>query len=260
MADSKISDLTAGTIAAADDIVFVQSGTTKTDTVQGILDLVPTVNSIYSSDDTVTDNARVVTLAGSTAGQYINFNTGGGNAIIQFNGSRQILVPSATEYKYSGAGTHNVTLGGSLSSDSINFRNSGSTAVFEIEGAGVCKSQKMNVGDIGTASQYAFNVYSRLASTSGIATFKNSSSTTIFDFRQLVGHATLALKDSSGTQKVYLEAQNGSIDVATQYKCNGNNGIGGTGGTTYTFGGGGSGDIASMTFHGGILTAVTTVP
>ena len=29
---------------------------------------------------------------------------------------------------------------------------------------------------------------------------------------------------------------------------------------TYSFGGGGTGDIATMTFNGGILTAVTLVP
>jgi hypothetical protein len=47
-------------------------------------------------------------------------------------------------------------------------------------------------------------------------------------------------------------------DVA--FNLNGVDGIGAVGGTTYTFGGGGTGDVASMTFRGGILTAVTTVP
>ncbi|KKK85387.1 hypothetical protein LCGC14_2773820 [marine sediment metagenome] len=43
-----------------------------------------------------------------------------------------------------------------------------------------------------------------------------------------------------------------------RFDVSGSNGIGAP--TTYNFGGGGSGDIASMTFRGGILTAVTTVP
>lgn len=51
---------------------------------------------------------------------------------------------------------------------------------------------------------------------------------------------------------------NGDVNVASgsAYRHNGTAGLSGT----YTFGGGSSGDIASMTFNGGILTAVTTVP
>lgn len=50
----------------------------------------------------------------------------------------------------------------------------------------------------------------------------------------------------------------GDINVQTGnvYRFNGNAGLS----ATYTFGGGASGDIASMTFEGGILTGVTTVP
>lgn len=43
---------------------------------------------------------------------------------------------------------------------------------------------------------------------------------------------------------------------ATGYEADGNAGLS----NTYSFGGGGSGDIATMTFTDGILTAVTTVP
>ena len=51
---------------------------------------------------------------------------------------------------------------------------------------------------------------------------------------------------------------NGDVNVASgsAYHHNGTAGLSGT----YTFGGGGTGDIATMTFNGGILTAVTTVP
>jgi len=44
------------------------------------------------------------------------------------------------------------------------------------------------------------------------------------------------------------------------FNVNGVDGLGAIGGTTYTFGGGGSGDIATMTFNAGILTATTLVP
>lgn len=51
---------------------------------------------------------------------------------------------------------------------------------------------------------------------------------------------------------------NGDVNVQTGsvYRHNGSAGLSGT----YTFGGGSSGDIASMTFAGGILIGVTTVP
>lgn len=52
----------------------------------------------------------------------------------------------------------------------------------------------------------------------------------------------------------------GDVRSDTAFNLNGTDGIGAIGGTTYTFGGGGTGDIATMTFRGGILTAVTTVP
>ena len=53
---------------------------------------------------------------------------------------------------------------------------------------------------------------------------------------------------------------NGVIRTDVGFNVVGVNGIGGTGGTTFTFGGGSTGNIATMTFRGGILTAVTLVP
>jgi hypothetical protein len=52
------------------------------------------------------------------------------------------------------------------------------------------------------------------------------------------------------------------LEVAANIRCDGAFMSGASAGLsgTYTFGGGGSGDIASMTFSGGILTAVTLVP
>ncbi len=50
-----------------------------------------------------------------------------------------------------------------------------------------------------------------------------------------------------------------TVRCDVSFNLNGVDGIGAIGGTTFTFGGGGAGDIATMTFRGGILTAVTTV-
>lgn len=68
--------------------------------------------------------------------------------------------------------------------------------------------------------------------------------------------------DASGGFAAYLDQKNGDFRCAREIRAdshfdvNGTNGLSGT----YTFGGGASGNIASMTFTGGILTGVTTVP
>jgi hypothetical protein len=201
MADSKISDLTsAGALTGTEEVVIVQSSSTVKTTTQDIADL-GGGNTIYSADDTVTDNARVVTLAGSTAGQYINFNTGGGNAIIQFNGSRQILVPSATEYKYSGAGTHNVTLGGNLSTDKINFRTAGGTTCLDIRGNGYTYAENILFVGANSTTQGALRVYGKAGASSQIFNVYNNSSVVIHEFRQSVGAAEFNMKDASGTNQ-----------------------------------------------------------
>jgi len=231
MADSKISDLTAGTVTASDDFVFVQSGTTKTDTIQGILDLVSSDN-LGTADLTSTDNARIFALNGATSSNTFVIEDSAGQDIIKFQGDNDVLIYDAGNVNYA-----------QFDQSTEKFR-----------------SANLEVGNIGTSVQEALKVYSRLASSSKVASFFNSSSIKIFDFRQSAGHATLALNNSSGTQKVYLNASTGQITAADKYIVNGSNGLGAASGTTYTFGGGGSGDIASMTFEGGILTAVTTVP
>lgn len=177
-------------------------------------------------------------------------------------------------------GFRTFTFGGSLSTDGITFENAANTDIFKIQGDGDINlydsasvnylgfdssAQTMNsgivaVGNKGTAAQYALKVYSRLASSSGIATFYNSSSVGVFDFRQAAGAGTLAVKNSSGTQQVYLNGSGGYVEALNNFRVNGATGLGGASGITYTVGGGGSGDLASMTFTGGILTAVTTVP
>ena len=68
-------------------------------------------------------------------------------------------------------------------------------------------------------------------------------------------NGNVGIKDSTPS---YPLDSNGDINVQTGsvYRHNGSAGLSGT----YTFGGGSSGDIASMTFAGGILTGVTLVP
>ena len=94
MADSKISDLTAGTVAAVDEFPFVQSGTTKVDTIQGILDLVPASSNLGGSDLTSTANNRVFTLNGSTSTNLLTIEVGAGTDIMQFRGDNTVYMPA----------------------------------------------------------------------------------------------------------------------------------------------------------------------
>ena len=59
-----------------------------------------------------------------------------------------------------------------------------------------------------------------------------------------------------GTGKVLIGATGNDTINAGAYEVGGAAGLSGT----YTFGGGASGDVASMTFTSGLLTAITTVP
>lgn len=68
--------------------------------------------------------------------------------------------------------------------------------------------------------------------------------------------------DASATFAAYINHKTGDFRAAREIRADSHfdvNGVNGLSGT-YSFGGGGTGDIATMTFTGGILTAVTTVP
>lgn len=66
------------------------------------------------------------------------------------------------------------------------------------------------------------------------------------------GANTVTIGNTSTTDNYFT----GTVHASTGYQVAATPGISGT----YSFGGGGTGDIATMTFVGGILTAVTTVP
>jgi len=65
-----------------------------------------------------------------------------------------------------------------------------------------------------------------------------------------------------GNVGIGVTAPNEALEVAGKIRSNAGFNVNGTDGLTgtYSFGGGGSGDIATMSFTGGILTAVTLVP
>ena len=232
MADTKISGLAAaGTLNGAELAVCVKSGVTSQTTTQDIADLAAGSN-LGSADLTSTANARIFTLNGSLSTNTLTFEAGSGVDIQKIQGDGDVLFYDSAAANY------------------IQFDQSQQKI----------KVAQHEVGNNGTAAQYAFKAYGKLSSTSGIAGFYNSSSGLVVDFRQISGNGTLGIKDSSNVANVFFHGGNGTCEVSSNYIVNGTAGIGAAAGTTYTFGGGGSGDIASMTFEGGILTAVTTVP
>jgi len=196
MADSTIANLTAGTVAASDDIVFVQSGATKTDTVQGILDL--TTSSNLATANLTADANRVYTLNGSLSSDTLTFEAGSNQDIMVFKGDNDIDIYSAANVKY---------------------------ATFD-ESTETFKASLLELGNTGTATQYAFTSYSLSSSTSGIARFYNSTSVSIFDFRQSGGHATFAMYNATGTNKVYFSVYQNYFSAGTRLF------IGGTTGTS----------------------------
>lgn len=131
MADSKISNLTAGTVAASDDFVFVQSGTTKTDTVQGILDLVPSSSNLGDSNLTSTDNNRIFALNGNLSTNLLTVENASGTDVLIARGDNAVSVPTGylgigTTSLGAGFGGHKVYIVNSASStNAINIVHSG---------------------------------------------------------------------------------------------------------------------------------------
>lgn len=116
MADSKISGLTTGTIAASDDIVFVNSGTTKTDTVQGILDLIPSGGNLGDTNLTADAN-RTYTLNGSLSTDTLIVKNAAAAAIATFRGDgtffgKNVGFGAAPQSSYAGYFVSNGLSGG----------------------------------------------------------------------------------------------------------------------------------------------------
>ena len=160
MADSKITDLTAGTVAAVDDIVFVQSGTTKTDTVQGILDLVPASSNLGSSDLTSTANNRIFALNGAASTNLLTIENSSGTDIMQFRGDNSAYMPAGN---MSIGTTPNSTVKLKIQSDSYGVYSSSMTLADYYASSAANKNfhaENSKVGGIG--------IYANMTATTGV--------------------------------------------------------------------------------------------
>jgi len=140
-------------------------------------------------------------------------------------------IPSTSEHAITGAGTHVVKLGGALSTDRYEIQNSAGQVATRVSGNNDVSffntssvaytvfdstQQKMNTAIVntglnGTAVQYSLNVYSRNSQNSGIATFNNHLNTSVIDFRQASGHATIDVRDNAGSSKIFLDGGTGKV-------------------------------------------------
>ncbi len=157
----------------------------------------------------------------------------------------------AGDYKISHSSFHNMILGGALSTDGFAIRNSTDTSdLFVVDGTG-----SIGVG-ASTVSTNKVKVVSSV--TGGVGVLGQVTAGTGTN-TALQGVATTT---NTGTNRaLVLNAQNGANNYSMQIISGDIKTPSGTGQTgTYTFGGGSSGDIATMQYENGILIATTTVP
>lgn len=146
MADSKISNLTAGTVAAVDSFPFVQSGTTKVDTIQGIIDLNP---NLATADQTLADAARNITLAGDLSSDKLVIENSSGTDIITFAGDDVVTIPTG-QLNVTGSSSYGVFVNGGNTTANIRGNN---TAVNGVGVQGSCSATTgTNVGVYGISS------------------------------------------------------------------------------------------------------------
>jgi len=201
---------------------------------------------------------------------YLIMRAAGGNvASITPNGltmytGKDIITPIGSKRVLSGAGIHETTFGGSLSNDGLAYKSSAGNEILRLKGdntfefkrsngdqtmtqdvIGNINTSKSYIGSIGPAQQYTLEVQSRLASSSGIALFKNSTSHNVFNFRQSAGAGLLYVANATGVNQITLNGSSGRVDSVNGFAKNGVNGFTGTG--SYT----------NFTIEGGIIINAT---
>jgi len=223
-----------------------------------------TIN-LGNTDLTSNRNTAKFTLNGATSSNVFRVDNSSGTNIFIARGNGSVGIGTTTP-----SGNLNIIPSGTIAGS--NLANAGVLIGSAVsQGIGIDTNEIYNKGGefiIGTIDAFSLsfrpNAVQRVViGTSEMVVNDDSAN---YDFRvEGDTDANLFFTDAS-TDRVgvgtntpsYKLDINGDVNVASgsAYRHNGTAGISGT----YTFGGGGTGDIASMTFNGGILTAVTTVP
>ena len=174
-------------------------------------------NNLGNKDMVLDRTVGKITLFGSTLNESLVVEADGGQDIIKFQGDNDINIYSAANVNYSQF---------DQSQEKLKVANS-------------------EIGNLGTAAQYALKVYSRGGSSQGIAAFYNSTSQIVLDLRQASGHGLFNIKNSTGTSKVIISGNTGTVEAIDKFIVNGVNGFTGTGA------------FVNFTISGGIITNAT---
>ena len=139
---------------------------------------------------------------------------------------------------YNGSGTFRISIDKSYNDGNY----------IEFNGTGAADGFSTRIGIQRGASNRRFNIYNHNGGYEQFVCNANSGANILTGIGTTTGQALL-VQDNASTER-FKVLDNGNLYT------NGTQGLS----NTYTFGGGSTGDIASMTFTNGILTAVTTVP
>lgn len=243
---------------------------------------------------------RTYTLAGNASSDKLTIEKNNGTDIVQFKGNGEVFVGAnvkiGTDIDFDGAGAHNMDLGGNLSTDYFSIRNASATDMFIVRGSqNIWSVADHIIGDfssalgsltvknasgigqyiVGESGQTGLNIYANTKDkalplfihnrVSSGATGENRGAYVFMDSGNAsvtnIGLKSYLTANGATSKGIELNVSGATNNYAIDIVAGDINTTGGTGlSGTYTFGGGSSGDIASMTFTVGILTAVTTVP
>lgn len=205
---------------------------------------IETTGNLANIDLEQTDKVRTYKIPDASGGT-INFTNADDNSIILFTQDEVVINQDAQDNDTRIEGQTDANLFFvDASTDRVGIGTNAPSAKLHVQETGANSQVKIQTVTSGVAS---LNITD---SSGGIILFRADANDSYINSGGDFGVGT-------STPSYQLDV-NGDVNVASgsAYRHNGTAGLSGT----YTFGGGSTGDIATMTFNGGILTAVTTVP
>ena len=273
--NSKISNLDpAAGLTGTEELPVVQAGETVKTTTQDIVNLVPPSGNL-GNENLIADANRTYTLKGSFSTDQLTFKTGSGDDVMSIRGDNSIYIPngkigigvtpsSVTKLIVNSTGLNYGfrDLGSPLTAQfyAVNPSKSGFLAS-QVQNGGIGMSSETNItsgtcnlhkstfsGNIGTANITGHRATAGVSGTATGGTFIGFDSHLVTGTVNNIGFRA----ESSGATGSNTAFEIVAGEFVTP------SGVGQT--ETVTFGGGSTGDIATMTFENGIYISNTVVP